>query len=157
MAEPLLTIDVMGDEQLARGLSRFADDVRDLREPFREIVKQFHKIEGKQFESEGKYGSGGWRPLAPSTAEQKRREGFPDKILVREKHLMESLTGETPWSMVEVRPLEMRVGTKLDYAAYHQQGRGVPKRPIINLTEKDKMDFMKIIQRYLVNQVGRAF
>lgn len=158
MAQPVLTLDIMGDEQLVRGLSRFADDVKDLREPFREIVKEFHKIEQKQFQSEGGYGSGGWAPLSPRTVELKQRAGFPDKILVRERFLIESLTGETPWSITEVRPLEMRVGSKLEYARFHQKGTGaMPARPVIDLTEGDKMTFMKTIQRYLVNQIGRAF
>lgn len=158
MTQPILTLDVMGDEQISRGFSRFADDVRDLREPFREIVKQFHGIELKQFESEGGYGSGGWRPLAPSTAEQKRREGFPDRILTRTRLLVESLTGQNPWSIAEIRPLEMRVGSRLECARFHQKGTGrMPARPVIDLTEGDKMNFMKTIQRYLVNQIGRSF
>lgn len=158
MAQPILTLDIMGDKQLARGLSRFADDVKDLKEPFREIVKQFYEIEEKQFQSEGGYGSGGWKPLSPRTVELKRKAGFPNKILVREKFLMESLTGKNPWSIAEVRPLEMRVGSKLEYARFHQKGTStMPARPVIDLTEGDKMTFMKTIQRYLVNQIGRAF
>ncbi len=37
MPEPILTFEVDGDVQLARGFSRFADDVKDLRVPFRGI------------------------------------------------------------------------------------------------------------------------
>ena len=157
MAGPLITIDIMGDKQLVRGFSRFADEVKDLREPFGEIVKQFHAIEQKQFETEGGYGSGGWHPLASSTLERKRREGFPNKILVRTRQLMDSLTGKSSASVVESRPLQLRIGTTLGYARIHQQGLGLPTRPVIDLTEGDKMAFMKTIQRYLVNQIGRVF
>lgn len=153
MPQPILTFDVMGDVQLSRGLSRFADDVKDLREPFREIVKQFHKIEKQQFDSEGGYGSGGWTPLSPATIEQKARVGFPDKILVRTGALRNSLVGETGESEIEIRPLQMRKRVKLRYAIYHQTSTSrMPARPLIQLTEKDKMDFMKTIQRYLVKQ-----
>lgn len=158
MAGPLLNIDVMGDVQLSRGFSRFAEDVKDLSEPFREIVRQFKGIEQKQFNTEGGYGSGGWKPLAPSTVEHKEREGFSAKILVRTGLLMESLTGESPWTIAEVRPLELRLGTKLEYALLHQKGTSrMPARPVIDLTEKDKMDFMKTIQRYLVKNMKKEF
>lgn len=154
MAKPLLTLDIMGDIQLSRGLSRFADNVKDLSKPFREIVKQFHEIESQQFASEGGRGSGGWAPLAPITREQKAREGFPSRILVRTRLLLESLTGKNPWSIMDVKPLELRVGTKLEYGRYHQEGtRHMPKRPVIDLTERDKMSFMKTIQRYLVQKI----
>lgn len=158
MAQPILTLDIMGDTQLSRGLSRFADDAKDLKEPFREIVKLFHEIEEKQFQSEGGYGSGGWAPLAPSTVEAKQKAGFPDKILVRTRVLMESMMGKNPWTVTEVRSLELRMGSKLEYARFHQKGApGMPARPVIDLTEGDKMSFMKTIQRYLVQQMRRSF
>lgn len=156
MSQPLLVFDVMGDVQLARGFSRFTDDIKDLRDAFKEIVKTFHKIEEKQFDTEGGYGSGGWTPLALSTIARKARGGFPDRMLVRTGDLRASVLGKGPYAIEEIRPLELRMGTSLTYARYHQQGRGVSARPVIQLTEDDKKSFMKSIQRYLVKQAKEA-
>ena len=161
MAQPFVfSLDIAGDKQLQRGLSRFGEDVKDLREPFREIVKDFHEIERKQFDSEGGYGSGGWKALAPSTLKQKERAGFPTTIMVRTGKLKESLISKTGDTVEEVRPLELRVGTEVSYAIYHQSTTPrtkLPRRPLIDLTEADKKRWMKIFQRYLVKEMKKEF
>jgi len=159
MAAPfVLSLDIAGDQQLSRGLSRFADDVKDLREPFREIVKDFHEVEKKQFESEGGYGSGGWDALSSSTLKQKERAGFPSTIMVRTGELKDSLTGSNPGAIEEVKPLYLKVGTTVHYALYHQKGRGrPPRRPLIDLTEADKTRWMKFVHKYLVRKMKQDF
>lgn len=158
MAGFVLTFDVDGDTQVARGFSRFADNVKDLSDAFREIAKDFHESEERQFDTEGGYGAGGWAPLAPSTIESKARRGFPDRILVRTGQLRDSLMGRGPRAVEVVRPLELRVGTELDYARYHQRGtRRMPARPVIMLPEEQKTRMHKTIHRYLVKQANRSF
>lgn len=150
-----LTFDVMGDTQVARGFSRFADNVKDMSDAFREIVKDFHEGERKQFETEGGYGAGGWQPLAMSTV---LRKGGPSPILVREGTLRDSLVGESPYSIVDIRPLEARMGTKVPYARFHQKGTSrMPARPVIMLPEGQKTRWHKIVHRYLVKQADRSF
>ncbi len=153
-----LRVDVAGDVQLARSFSRFADDVKDLSDAFREIAKDFHEVvERKQFESEGSYGSGGWAALSPDYAEQKARD-FPGRpLLVRTGLMKESLLGENPWSIEDIQPLQMKVGTKLEYAIYHQKKTSkMPARPVIDLTEEDKRRFTHIIHKSLVAQAKEA-
>jgi phage gpG-like protein len=158
MAEPILTFDVMGDTQVMRGFSRFADGIKDLSEAFKEIAEDFHKGERQQFQSEGGYGAGGWVPLAPSTIERKEKGGYPMDILVRTGELRQAMAGEGGAAIEEIRPLEMRLGTTLAYARFHQKGtRGMPARPIIMLPEEQKTRWHKIIQKYLVQQAREAF
>lgn len=157
MAQPLLTFEVMGEVQLSRGLSRFAEDVKDLREPFREIIQQLYDIERQQFDTEGGRAES-WQPLAPSTVERKERGGFGSKILVRTEAMESSLTGQTTDTRVEVQPLLMRFGTKVPYAGYHQTGTThMPARPVIKLIESDKLAIMKTLHRYLVKQAKKEF
>jgi len=154
----MLTFKVLGDEQVSRGFSRFAEDVKDLSAAFREIVKDFHESEQRQFESQGDYGAGGWQPLASTTIERKERGGFPLDILVRTGALKESLAGKTGHTIEVIKPLEMQVGTTLPYARFHQEGTGImPARPIIMLPEEQKTRMHKIIHRYLVKQAGKRF
>ena len=85
-----ITFEVAGDEQLKRSFSRFGEQAKDLSEPFREIVKDFHKIEKRQFESEGSYGSGGWQPLSPRYAAWKAKKHPGRPLMVVSGLLKES-------------------------------------------------------------------
>lgn len=151
-----LTFDVAGDRQLSRSLSRFGDSVKDLSPAFREIAKNFHEIEKKQFASQGGYGSGGWAPLSPTYAEWKARHYPGAPILRRTGRLLSSLIGKTQDTIEEIGKHDLSLGTSVPYSIFHQKGRGVPRRPVIELTEKDKSNWMKIIQKWLVDQARKA-
>lgn len=157
MAKPMFKFEVEGDVQMARGFSRFAEGVKDLRPAFREIEKSFREIERKQFQSVGMYGSGGWVPLSPTYAEWKAAR-FPGRpILQLTGALMRSLTGRTPDSITEIERLALAIGTRLKYAVYHQKGTPrMPARPIIRLTEEDKRQWTKIFHRFLADQARKA-
>jgi len=145
-----LFIEVAGDVQLARSLSRFGDGIKDFRPVWEQIVKSFWDIERKQFESEGGYGSGGWLPLSPSYAAWKE-ENYPGKpILQRSGALFESLTGQASGTIKQISDKSLTIGTDVFYAIFHQKGSKA--RPPIDLTEQDKTAFMKLIQKYVVKQ-----
>ncbi len=148
-----LELDVMGDKVLSRGFSRYAEDVQDMHEAFEEIAADFWESNEKQFVTEGKYGGGRWRALAPSTLRAKPG-GLP--TLVREGTLKDSLTKGNPWTIEKIEPLQVTLGTKVPYALYHQRGTGnMPKRPVIAVPETQRTRWHKIIQRYLVQQAPR--
>jgi phage gpG-like protein len=144
--------EVDGEVQLARALSRFGENVKDLRPAFNQISSLFYNIEKKQFTSEGSYGSGGWKALSPKYAEWKARN-YPGKpILQRSGRMMSSLTGQTGDTVREMGPLWLRLGTSVYYAFFHQRGtKYMPKRKPIELTEIDKRNWVKAVQRFLVN------
>lgn len=157
MAGPAFKFEVAGDVQMARGFSRFAESIKDLRPAFREIERSFREIERRQFQSEGSYGSGGWARLSPAYAEWKEAH-FPGKpILQLTGALMGSLVGKTSKSVIEMEKLSLAIGTRLEYAIYHQKGTPrMPARPIIKLTGEDKRQWTKILHRFLVNQAKKA-
>jgi hypothetical protein len=71
---------------------------------------------------------------------------------------MESLVSTNPWTIEEINPLSLRVGTSIPYARYHQTGGGrLPRRPVVDLTENDKTRWMKLIQAQLVAERDKAF
>ena len=151
-----LQLDIAGDKQVMRGFSRFADGVKDFREPLKEILEDFHEIEKKQFSSEGGYGSGGWAPLAPVTVEQKARAGYPYDILVRTGDLRDAMTGGSG-SEAEVTKDSLKVMMPW-YGKFHQQGtRRMPRRPVVQLQEADKTRWSKIFHEYLVNLSRKEF
>lgn len=148
-----LNVTVAGDTQLRRSFSRFAEDIKDLSPAFRAIALDFKKVEKKQFDSEGAYGSHGWKPLNPKYAAWKAKN-FPGRpLMVKTGYLKESLTEENPWTIQDVKPLELHFGTRLNYALRHQTGGGrLPQRRLIDLTEEVKTRWMKIIQKHLVEK-----
>ena len=76
--------------------------------------------------------SGGWSPLSPQYAAWKlaRFPGAPP--LVRSGRLAASLSGGTVDSVFSVTPTKMQVGTRLEYAKFHQYGTSkMPKRKIV--------------------------
>lgn len=145
-----------GDAQLARGLSRFGEDCKDLRPAFKQIATSFRQIEAKQFSSQGGYGSGGWTALRASTIARKERGGYPMDILVRTGALRDSLIERTSGTVIDIQPLKLSLGTSVPHAIFHQRGtRHMQARPLIQLTEGDKRDWMKMLQRYLVGQARK--
>lgn len=76
--------------------------------------------------------SGGWSPLDPEYGAWKaaRYPGAPP--MVQTGKLFASLTGKGPDSMFSVTPKSMTLGTKVEYAKFHQYGTTkMPKRKII--------------------------
>lgn len=157
MAKPMFTLDVAGDTQMARGFSRLGDSIKDLRPAFKEIVKSFRTIMKKQFESEGGYSGDKWAPLSPTYAVWKAENFGGQPILQLTGLLADSLTSKTPYTVEEIDKKSLVIGTKLAYGTYHQTGTGrMPARPIINLTEQDKMTWMKIFQKFIMKEAKEA-
>lgn len=151
-----LQMNVLGDQQVMRGFSRFVEGVKDFTEPFKEILEDFREIEKKQFSSEGGYGSGGWKPLAGSTVVDKQRKGYPMDILVRTGDLRDAMTGgKSGYDNVE--PMELRIMMPW-YGRFHQKGTSkMSARPIVQLTESDKKRWTKRIHEYLVKLARKEF
>lgn len=158
MAKPMFTFEVAGDKQIARGFSRFADDIKDLSPAFREIAKSFRDIMRKQFDSEGSYGGSSWAPLNPTYAEWKAANFGGKPILQLTGAMMESLVDKTGSTIEEISKLSMVLGSKLPYPKFHQTStRYMPARPVIKLTEENKRTWMRILQRYLVKEAKKEF
>lgn len=80
---------------------------------------------GRNFESEGRLGSGGsggWPPLSASTLSARRREGRGGSMLVVSGRLRKG-------TKIETGGAQARIFNAVPYAASHQFGLGVPRRP----------------------------
>ena len=152
------TFEVDGEDQVRRSFSRFADAIKDFSPAFKEIAEDFKEIEKRQFDTEGVYGSGGWRHLSPNYATWKHKYHPGKKILELSGLLKESLESENPYTIKEIQPQQMKLGTKINYAIYHQRGTlRMPARPVIKLTEADKDRWTKILHQYMVSESNKAF
>jgi phage gpG-like protein len=153
MAELRFTFEVDGVRQLDRVLTRFGERASDMSPVFKEIAADFRRMEAEQFSSEGSRSGSPWAQLSPDYAAWKAKN-FPGKaILQLSGLLLESLTGNNPYSVEEISKTQMLVGTRVPYGIWHQRGTTrMPARRPIQLTEDDKMRWMKMLQLYLVNQ-----
>lgn len=149
-----LQLELAGDKQLDRELLRFADRATDVRPAWAAIMLRLAEAEKRQFDSEGQRASGGWAPLAASTLARKQRLGLDPRILHATGRLAASLTAPLPGgdAIREALPLEMRFGTDVPYAGFHQTGTSrMPQRRPLETTEQDRRDmFVRLLQRFLV-------
>lgn len=150
-----ITFTIMGDVVLARGLSRFGDGIKDFSPAWNQILADFLRIEGEQFETEGHRAQRPWTPLSPTYAAWKEKN-FPGRpILQLTGALWSQMTVGTGLN-VSIHPLELRMQPTAYYALFHQQGTAtMPARKVVDLTEEDKMGWMKILHNYVYDTAKR--
>lgn len=141
-------LSVHGDVQVSRRIVRFSEHAADARPAWRQIIRDLEGIEARQFASEGRYGSGGWEPLAESTLARKHG----GRILVDTGALLRSLTERAaPGAIREIHPDWMQFGTGVPYAGFHQHGtKRMPARKPVELPESDRRRVVKSLQRFLM-------
>lgn len=146
-----LEIETFGEKQFSRELLRFDERGRDMRPAFEKIADDFLDVEEHQFSTEGGY-SGGWAGLAPSTVAYKARHNLDPRILHATLRLRRSLTEASgPDVIRDIRADEMTVGSKVGYGAFHQSGTySMPRRRPVDLPDRTKDSWVKILQRFLV-------
>lgn len=153
-----LNIQVSGGEQVQLGFSRFAESIKDWSPVFQDIAADFHEMERRQFDSEGGYASGGWKPLSKTYAEWKAKNYPGNKILVLSGLMKESLTDNNPWTIEDIQALQAEFGTRIPWAIYHQNGgRKIPQRQIVFLTQADQTRWIKLIHAWLLKESNKAF
>jgi phage gpG-like protein len=149
-----LSLSVNGTQQLQRTLRRWIDTATDIRPALEEVADRFVRMELQQFLSQGGSGGAGWAPLSPRYAARKARTHPGAPILVRSGDLRRDLT-HRPMGVERITNEGMTMGTALPYARYHQTGTPrMPRRPPVNLTEAQRQELVKIVQRYLVSHSG---
>ena len=147
-----LSFEFAGDRQVDRRLEGMRLAAVDARPAFDKMGDNLRAAERRQFRSEGGYGSGGWSPLSPAYRRWKSAHYPGRPILVRSEALLKSLT-ERPFGIDEVHPSFAIFGTNVEYAIYHQLGTNrMPRRPVIDLPESLRRRWVKILQRWLVEQ-----
>jgi phage gpG-like protein len=120
-------------QAVADRIRRMRDRARDITPAWMAVVEWFAEQNAAQFVTRGARYRTPWRPLAPSTLQEKARLGYPPDPLVRTGALRTSLTVR-PLGVEHVTPREMAAGTTTRYARFHQRGtrHGLPARPLFS-------------------------
>jgi phage gpG-like protein len=143
---PHIRFTFFGEDQVDRRLEGFADRASDLTPVWAELRDRFVEYEEDWFEAEGR----GWAPLSRDYARWKSRR-YPGKpILQREGELLDGLTKPD----IDVREPSFAVfGSADPVAGYHQRGEGrLPVRKVIDIDETERVEWVKVVQRFLVEE-----
>lgn len=160
MAGFVISIISEGETIVERHLMRFASNLEHTAEALGEIGTVLRESTEKQFESEGGYASGGWKPLTAARVAYKRDHGLDPRTLRATDRLMTSLTRKFDPDHVE-RPSgdSLVFGSTVPYGIFHQSSRSrtiIPFRPPVAVTPEDKREMVKRVQMSLLAGVQKA-
>ena len=153
----IFTVEVLGEEQVARILDGVEYRAQDMRPVWQILAEDFYQVEEEQFATEGGF-SGGWAELSERYKAWKEAHYPGQPILVLTGALREALT--TPNAAGSIYDLQrdyMMIGAsrkEIPYGPYHQTGWRSPKRwikarPPIALPESTKERWVAAIHAYL--------
>jgi hypothetical protein len=154
----VVTFTMLGEVVLARELSRFGDSVRDFRPVWSEIKADFHRIEAEQFDSQGARSGNPWAPLSPNYAAWKAKVA-PGQPTLRLSNQMWSQFALGKGMYASLEPMRMELSPLTQYPTFHQRGSPkthLPQRKVIDLTEDDRMRWMKMIHEYVYTKAREA-
>lgn len=139
MTGPRLEIEEHGVDKAAHDLELLGVRARDVRPAARQIRAVVQKSERRTFAQAGP----GWPPLAEATRAKKAALGQSPRILRVTDALYRSLTTSGAGSSEELHASELRFGTAVFYARFHEYGtRTTPKRPLagLSVSERDRVN-----------------
>ncbi|OLE52129.1 MAG: hypothetical protein AUG51_19420 [Acidobacteria bacterium 13_1_20CM_3_53_8] len=149
----VFSVHIDGQKQLDIAFKGFEQDLGDWTPTWGKIGDAFYKMEKAHFRTYD------FAPLSPRYAAQKAREGFKKGILRKTDQLYDSLTSaNVAASYYHVTPRSIAIGTFAIYAIYHNSTkprRRLPRRPLTNITDKDRRQFRSIVQRDVVAEAKR--
>ncbi len=99
----------------------------------------------RNFQAEGRLGAGspaGWPPLAPATVAARRRRGRGRRILEDTGRLRRGFR-------MTVGAEQVRLFNPVPYAARHQHGLGVPRRPFLPGTSQARRIVHPVVERFI--------
>jgi phage gpG-like protein len=140
-------VDQRGAGKAAVDLHRMGERGSDVRRVSEKVRSVYRRSEERRFDTQGQ---GGWPPLAESTRARKQQQGLDPRILRATEMLYRSLTSVRARGQVDERaPSEFRFGTTLPYARFHETGKGVPQRKLIDLQPSERREIDELIEDYI--------
>lgn len=154
MAYVRVGFDIAGDVQYSRAFDLYGKLASDLSEPLADIGDKLLQAVGDQFATEGAHGLGRrWQPLSQAYAAWKEQHYPGRPILVRTGDMRSAALSK---GALSVSPRRLTYEVDSEYAIYHQEGRGVPQRKIVALSNADRRDWDRVFAEYLAAERHRV-
>lgn len=159
MVKQAIKLEAEGVDGLAQRIARAGRVLKDLRPMFELFASDFYKEEKRIFQASG---PGRYVDLSPRYKAYKQRNwGFVYPILFRDGELADSLLRrDAPGSHLVIGEQEFEIGTTVDHAKHHHEGRGrLPPRPIFDEDPEGPMirRWFRIADAFLGKAVQGAF
>lgn len=148
MATRRFEVHTTGAVEGARRLQAIGGRGADARPAWPLVFEQLsHDVE-ERFRTRG--GETKWQPLAPSTVASKARKNEDPRIMRASNALYTSLTiPRGKKSLRRKAKTQARHGTTLFYARFHQYGAGVPKRPVLDVSERLEKSIAETLELFV--------
>lgn len=156
------TISLFGDQQFDRELRRVGERGEDMSPAFGSIFDRLREINSEQMRSQGARSGEPYAPLKPATVAMKAKAGLDPDIEFATHELFNAMTGHTDpnqeviiehdWAVFRVLG-DLAEGGPGGYGPVQQQGSldgSLPPRPVFRLIQKDRVDIVKEMQRYVI-------
>jgi len=154
-----LRMDILGTRELDFAIQGLLKRVSDFRPLWPRLTEVFRGMEIAQFDAEGMGPAGGWAPLSPRYAAWKSRHYPGQPTMVRTGRLRASLVATSSDSILDAsQPMQMRIGTSVPYAIWHQLGGGyLPRRKLVDFSAQQNLAFAKEFQKYVNTDALKGF
>lgn len=158
------TLSVAGDVQMDRTIEAVEVAATQIDSVLHDIAGDLRKVTAEQFRTEGRYASGGWKPLSDAYRKRKARIVASGKwVNGRQAHYMQilRLTDRLRQSFVyksdpeHVETIENHVlswGSRVPYAGAHQNPKPtnpLPRRRPLELPEERRRAYARAILSYV--------
>lgn len=141
-----------GDREASSRIRQIGERGSDIRGASSKVRTVYREAQQRRWASQG---FGTWPALKPSTVASKQRAGEPRAPMRASGALMRSMTAARARDQVDERTSsELVFGTTLPYAAYHEQGNGVPKRSLVDFPAADERRMAEAMRDYITE--GRS-
>ena len=146
----LVTFGILGVLKRLKGQS---DRAKNLRPVWPKVADDWARMNKRTFQRDGaSSGWSKWKPINLEWAQWKSTHGFDSAILRQTGTLRNSLINRADGNFL-FKPTNqnVRLGTTVSYAGFHQKGRGVIKREPIREDSEAQKRWATIIERYVVD------
>lgn len=151
-----LNFKVSGHTQMARNLRIFVSDLKDLKSFFEEALDIVQARSDELFSSQGSkvQKANTWAPLAASTIKaRERRWGYYKRTPSNPSVLR--WTGNLQDNRTVMATKNKGTLTfNASYAAYHQNGGGIPRRVVVDLSNPTNKMIVSALQRKIHEDAG---
>lgn len=154
-----MDLEIFGETAISRDLLRFGDRMTDARPAFENILEMMEDDIAELFESEGTSGGTAWEALSDETLRRKAALNQQPDVLQATRALLDSLTADTHGSGIrQASAQELVFGSSLmtddgkyNISELHQKGtENMPARPPLQFSETQKRNYIKELQRYVI-------
>lgn len=131
-----------------RELDDLHDRASDVRPAWDAIMEDLQDASRSQFQT-----GRGWAPTDEDTKARDARGGRDPRLMRVSGALENSLTQDNARGAIRDKtPREMRYGTSIFYAAFHQFGQGVPERKLVDVDARMEKKMAKRLENYLLGR-----